>query len=46
MAAALHEGEVLGVLDGLGELSNGGGKEVGVVGDINLVNQNSQHKYY
>ena len=39
VAAPLHEGEVLGVLDGLGELSNGGGKEVGVVGDLHLVNE-------
>ena len=40
VAAPLHEGKVLGVLDCLGELSNGRGKEVGVVGDLHLVNQN------
>ena len=37
VAAALHEGEVVHVLDGPGELSNGRGKEVGVIGDIHLL---------
>ena len=39
VAAALHEGKVLGVLYGPGELLNGRGKEVGVVGDLHLVNE-------
>ena len=38
VAAALHEGKVLGVLNCLGELSNGGGEEVGVVRYLHLVN--------
>lgn len=37
VATALDEGEVIGVLDGLGVLLNGLGKEVGVVGDCDLL---------
>ena len=36
VAAALDEGEVVGVLDALSELLNGFGEEVGVVGDFDL----------
>ena len=37
VSAALDEGEVVGVLDGLGELLNGLGEKVGVVGDCDLL---------
>ena len=37
VAAALDEGEVVGVLDGLRELLDGLGEQVGVVGDVHLL---------
>ncbi len=37
VSAALDEGEVVGVLDGLGEFLNGLGEKVGVIGDCDLL---------
>ena len=37
VAASLHEGEVIGVLNGLGEFLNGFGQQMSVIGNIHFL---------